>query len=710
MQWNSIELAQVKGDTTMNNKIAEWCKANPKPVQTLCPRVIQYWSSSKGTMYWDSETGERTNYNPNGDSNRYYKTVSVRPYYWGFYMRYVEELDALEISTVCLKGNRGKDGEIKEWIYDTEYHHTYVPCRVFMFKGTVDAYDQNGNEIYGEKKKYVHKGVDLHFGRMLSYLRNRKAKEELEKFVGSAVKIVGWSGAEIAEPYVYNYREWYNKDFMPRNVKANVLLNYELSDANFYPVGDKPSQAYFEMINDDLAVIRYFRFPCKWNNNTNTYRRIEGEGEGEENCRIYLTKKGKATVAHNQHGTWKTNVGGRWDRNRATCYVNYEKMLEFQPLKYVLPCMGEKNSAQDILDILRHPIIEQLIKAGYPKIATRIAREGHIAANLRDMFSIAKEKKLSLYKLLGVNKEFLKLLNENLDYSGFGYYRNNPSINARLIKELYGRNDISDLSKETIEMLFNALKECRFVEMLPQNGGYMYWRDRNGHEYTDDERKLILKLCKAEQRHEGIIRAFNDTCKTYNRISEANRPDIDLTKFDGYDDIIRLHNELVEIQCREEEEHRALRDASERERLEKMKEKFEKMQDERKAKYEYEEDDFCVRIPKELMEIKTEGMMLSHCVGGYTDRHALGETNILFLRKRSEENVPFYTIEIKNNRVVQIHGSHNKWLGNDPKAVPFMYRYLTKLGVSFDKSMLLNKGMGYGMGKESLPESYLTAA
>jgi len=108
-----------------------------------------------------------------------------------------------------------------------------------------------------------------------------------------------------------------------------------------------------------------------------------------------------------------------------------------------------------------------------------------------------------------------------------------------------------------------------------------------------------------------------------------------------------------------------------------------------------------------LIEITKEGTALGHCVGGYVYEHARGMTNIIFLRRKSEEQIPFYTIEIKNDKVIQIHGRHNCWLGNNPEAIPFMFKYLTQLGVRFNKTMLLNLGRGYSPSDNLLPESAL---
>lgn len=69
-----------------------------------------------------------------------------------------------------------------------------------------------------------------------------------------------------------------------------------------------------------------------------------------------------------------------------------------------------------------------------------------------------------------------------------------------------------------------------------------------------------------------------------------------------------------------------------------------------------------VVIPKSENDLRKEGRELSHCVGTYAERHASGQTNILFVRKVGEEDKPYYTMEfdIKNQRIVQDHGKSNK--------------------------------------------------
>lgn len=64
-------------------------------------------------------------------------------------------------------------------------------------------------------------------------------------------------------------------------------------------------------------------------------------------------------------------------------------------------------------------------------------------------------------------------------------------------------------------------------------------------------------------------------------------------------------------------------------------------------------------LPKSGDEIKEEGRVLHHCVGTYVERVAKGETIILFVRKESEPNVPYFTLEYRDGKVIQCRGKHN---------------------------------------------------
>ncbi len=82
----------------------------------------------------------------------------------------------------------------------------------------------------------------------------------------------------------------------------------------------------------------------------------------------------------------------------------------------------------------------------------------------------------------------------------------------------------------------------------------------------------------------------------------------------------------------------------------------------------------CPTVPDDVV---AEGHALHHCVGGYVDRVAKRECIILFLRRCSEEKKPFYTIEVKNRRVVQVRGMKN--CSATPEVYKFMERWEKKV-------------------------------
>lgn len=79
----------------------------------------------------------------------------------------------------------------------------------------------------------------------------------------------------------------------------------------------------------------------------------------------------------------------------------------------------------------------------------------------------------------------------------------------------------------------------------------------------------------------------------------------------------------------------------------------------RKQKYEFQWGDYSILFPTKAAAIKREGKLLSHCVGGYAERHMKGISTILFLRRTEKIRAPYVTIEMDGNKIKQIHGYQN---------------------------------------------------
>ena len=58
-------------------------------------------------------------------------------------------------------------------------------------------------------------------------------------------------------------------------------------------------------------------------------------------------------------------------------------------------------------------------------------------------------------------------------------------------------------------------------------------------------------------------------------------------------------------------------------------------------------------------DLAHEGSTLNHCVRSYAERIAKGETTILFVRKEAEPGTPYFTMEVRDGKVIQLRGKCN---------------------------------------------------
>ena len=74
---------------------------------------------------------------------------------------------------------------------------------------------------------------------------------------------------------------------------------------------------------------------------------------------------------------------------------------------------------------------------------------------------------------------------------------------------------------------------------------------------------------------------------------------------------------------------------------------------------DYQSDGLQIVYPNNPEEIVREGQALHHCVGGYVDRVARKECLILFLRHCDDLATPYYTVEVRERKAVQVRGMKN---------------------------------------------------
>ena len=183
----------------------------------------------------------------------------------------------------------------------------------------------------------------------------------------------------------------------------------------------------------------------------------------------------------------------------------------------------------------------------------------------------------------------------------------------------------------------------------------------------------ILKYIKnqtdkrEEKNPDRRIISQNDTAQAYrDYLQECEQLHLDL-----HDKEILFPKDLTAAHNRTMEQVKFERNKADQEKFQKAVEKLEK--------FAWSEGEFFIRPAREQMELTAEGKALHHCVGGYIKRMAEGETAIFFLRKVSEPDKPFYTLELQKKRVIQCRTEHNASYDRNPDVKNFVDMWMEKV-------------------------------
>lgn len=76
-------------------------------------------------------------------------------------------------------------------------------------------------------------------------------------------------------------------------------------------------------------------------------------------------------------------------------------------------------------------------------------------------------------------------------------------------------------------------------------------------------------------------------------------------------------------------------------------------------KYYFEFDGLFIRPALSYNELIRESSKLNHCVGNYAVNYSNQATNLLFLRRLTKPDVPYFTVEIIGDEIVQVRGKDN---------------------------------------------------
>ena len=299
-------------------------------------------------------------------------------------------------------------------------------------------------------------------------------------------------------------------------------------------------------------------------------------------------------------------------------------------MKYSCADMYNGNALFDYLRLYcRHPNIEYLMKSGYGDLIDD-EYDGFYGTNISvKVFAGVDFKSNNLLKMLGLNRtEFKALTGHEKTYMSYIKWREEfPEIKPAdlvMLADTFGFDTAraAELSEVT------GLTKQRIARYLSENNiSLVCYKDN-----IEQCRKLGYDL------HDTAISMPHDFNAMHERNSEA----------------LRTLEEERELRRKQRYDSGYLRD----------------FYDDYVKTFAYSDDDYSIIVPTGAEDIVKEGAAQRNCVAGYAERHLTGKTIVLFLRKTSDIENSFGTLEIGKHRngkyfFEQAYAAKNKHLPKD---------------------------------------------
>lgn len=280
----------------------------------------------------------------------------------------------------------------------------------------------------------------------------------------------------------------------------------------------------------------------------------------------------------------------------------------------------------------KYKSIEMLVKMGAHRSVTELieapwTRKAYIknkeAVTIAGMFGIRSEHKKQFVESEG-NYRFIELLQIEKE------------LNATWTDEQCEKLSIISPGKQKLELALRYMTLQKFLNRIEKYAGA----------------ELGEGMCEY-----AMARAIHISATYLDYLSMRNSLGYDLrnTVYLYPRDLEAAHQKMI-MESQKEEADKRTREVAEK--YPDIKKKYRSL----RKKYYYEDENMVIRPARSAEEIVEEGKILHHCVGSdeYLRKHNDGESVILMLRFKTEPNIPYITVEIKETRIIQWYGAYDK--------------------------------------------------
>ncbi len=183
--------------------------------------------------------------------------------------------------------------------------------------------------------------------------------------------------------------------------------------------------------------------------------------------------------------------------------------------------------------------------------------------------------------------------------------------------------------------------------------------------------KIVNYMNKQAELTGENIRQLRITWEDY--LNMAKRAKMDITKEQFYKpkNIIEAHAKVITVLNKKDMEKEAANRLKEYPDINTVCSEL--------TKYEWSDDEYAIVAPKNIMDIFLEGTVLNHCIHRcdfYFDRISQREAYLMFLRRKSSIDTPWYTLEIEPNGTIRQKRTTGDNQNKDlDAAIPFLKKW-----------------------------------
>lgn len=391
-------------------------------------------------------------------------------------------------------------------------------------------------------------------------------------------------------------------------------------------------------------------------------------------------------------------------------------MLEFHMDSIIQ--FNENNRAITLLYMMYNPWFEKVIKTGFGHTFSKLlvsdvkktrTQRLNIQNGVEELFGHFNRNAKKVHQMFGLNpyqvERIVDFLNVESSFTLKGtddvitYFDPMRAMVVKAMKvcfdptsfelvdggEVYNFDNlesIAHIDKNSFDRLFDAMIEVfeksefnRSIEFTPNHLGFTHFflLVHSIWGLNEAVRSLPSIMSISDYpRGEGYRTMYHDfiVMVAMTETTELFTPDVE-----SHVDLTERHNRVADLLTAQQLDR--IRSKATRDRLGVMKtDEGIRLQHHLWERYLYENDKYLIKFPKNSFEIVSEGETLRHCVAGYTNRVSNGNTTILFIRKKEEENKPFYTVEIKGDNIVQIKGFANSYMNKTEGLTEFVFEWI----------------------------------